>query len=100
MLPFPVVVFSPCSKLTVRLARPQYTFSVFHADIPRLRKQWLFYDLMSADAVTGQIDNCLFSLHRPQSIGRTSEEDLRGARWARMVRRALSSYIRSHANTR
>ncbi|GAA6008187.1 mitochondrial distribution and morphology protein [Rhodotorula paludigena] len=63
-----------------------YTFSVFHADIPRLRKQWLFYDLMSADAVTGQIDNCLFSLHRPQSIGRTSEEDLRGARWARMSR--------------
>ncbi|BGP22367.1 Mitochondrial distribution and morphology protein 31, mitochondrial precursor [Rhodotorula toruloides] len=63
-----------------------YTFSIFNADIPRLRKQWLFYDLMSAEAVTGQIDNCLFSLHKPQSIGRTSEEDLKDARWSRMSR--------------
>ncbi|GAA5879414.1 hypothetical protein JCM16303_003194 [Sporobolomyces ruberrimus] len=63
-----------------------YTFSIFNADIGRLRKQWLFYDLMSAESITGQIDNCLFSLHRPQSIGRTSEEDLKDARWSRMSR--------------
>ncbi|GAA5908284.1 hypothetical protein JCM8208_000366 [Rhodotorula glutinis] len=63
-----------------------YTFSIFHADIPRFRKQWLFYDLMSADSMTGQCDNCLFSLHRPQSIGRTSEEEMKDARWARMSR--------------
>ncbi|GAA6048152.1 hypothetical protein JCM3770_003686 [Rhodotorula araucariae] len=63
-----------------------YTFSIFHADIPRFRKQWLFYDLMSADTMTGQCDNCLFSLHRPQSIGRTSEEEMKDARWSRMSR--------------
>lgn len=40
---------------------------------------------MSADSITGQVDNCLFSLHKPQSIGRTSEEDLKDAEWSRMV---------------
>ncbi|GAA5937106.1 mitochondrial distribution and morphology protein [Sporobolomyces koalae] len=63
-----------------------YTFSIFNADIRKFRKQWLFYDLMSAESITGQVDNCLFSLHRPQSIGRTSEEDLKDARWSRMSR--------------
>lgn len=63
----------------------QYTFSIFNADIPRFRKQWLFYDLMSAESVTGQVDNCLFSLHKPQSIGTTSEEDLKNEGWSRMV---------------
>ncbi|SCZ91844.1 BZ3500_MvSof-1268-A1-R1_Chr5-3g08172 [Microbotryum saponariae] len=63
-----------------------YTFSIFNADIRRFRKQWLFYDLMSAESVVGQVDNCLFSLHTPQSIGRTSEMDLKDARWGRMSR--------------
>ncbi|KAH9813439.1 mitochondrial distribution and morphology protein family 31/32 [Melampsora americana] len=45
-----------------------YTFSIFSAHVRRLRKQWLFLDLISAEQVTGQIDNCLFSLHRPQSL--------------------------------
>ncbi|GAA5989759.1 hypothetical protein JCM11641_006025 [Rhodosporidiobolus odoratus] len=63
-----------------------YTFSIFNADIRRLRKQWLFYDFMSAESITGQVDNCLFSLHKPQSIGRTSDEDLKDARWSRMSR--------------
>lgn len=70
--------------LTLDLLR-QYTFSIFNADIRKLRKQWLFYDLLSADSITGQVDNCLFSLHKPQSIGRTSEEDLKDVEWARMV---------------
>ncbi|GAA5951193.1 hypothetical protein JCM3765_002411 [Sporobolomyces pararoseus] len=67
-----------------------YTFSIFNADIRKLRKQWLFYDLMSAESITGQIDNCLFSLHRPQSIGRTTfEEELEASlksKWSRMSR--------------
>jgi len=63
-----------------------YTFSIFNADMRRFRKQWLFYDLLSAESVTGQCDNCLFSLHKPQSIGRTSEQDLKDAHWARMSR--------------
>lgn len=35
--------------------------------------------------VVGQYDNCLFSLHTPQSIGRTMEQDVKDSRWTRMV---------------
>lgn len=63
-----------------------YTTSIFRADIRKLRKQWLFYDFLSAENVVGQFDNCLFSLHKPQSIGRTTERDLRDGKWSRMSR--------------
>ncbi|KAH9948663.1 mitochondrial distribution and morphology protein-domain-containing protein [Amylocystis lapponica] len=63
-----------------------YTFSIFRADIRTFRKQWIFYDFLAAENVVGQLDNCLFSLHRPQSIGRTTEQDLKDGQWARMSR--------------
>jgi len=63
-----------------------YTASIFRADIRTFRKQWLFYDFISAENVVGQFDNCLFSLHRPQSIGRTTDQDLKDGQWARMSR--------------
>lgn len=66
-----------------------YTASIFRADMQRLRKQWLFYDFLSADSIVGQFDNCLFSVHKPQSIGRTNEEDVKGARAQRMARPVL-----------
>ena len=62
-----------------------YTASIFRADLRRLRKQWMFYDFLSAESVVGQFDNCLFSVHKPQSIGRSTENDLK-ERSARMVR--------------
>lgn len=63
-----------------------YTASIFRADMHTFRKQWLFYDFLSAENVVGQFDNCLFSLHRPQSIGRTTDQDLKDGQWARMSR--------------
>jgi distribution and morphology protein 31 len=65
-----------------------YPFSVFQASIGNLRKQWLFYDLLSAESITGQVDNCLFSLHKPQSMRTTSEHDMKDNTWKRMVSRA------------
>ena len=62
-----------------------YTASIFRADIRTLRKQWLFYDFLRAENVVGQFDNCLFSLHKPQSIGRTTEQDIQDGKWSRMV---------------
>lgn len=64
-----------------------YTFSIFSAHMANLRKQWLFFDMLSAESITGQVDNCLFSLHRPQTIGRTSKDDLRDNTWKRMASR-------------
>ncbi|KAG2043373.1 mitochondrial distribution and morphology protein-domain-containing protein [Suillus americanus] len=63
-----------------------YTASIFRADIRSFRKQWLFYDFLRAENVVGQFDNCLFSLHKPQSIGRTTEQDLKDGKWSRMSR--------------
>lgn len=62
-----------------------YTASIFRADIQQFRKRWLFYDFLCAENVVGQFDNCLFSLHKPQSIGRTTDKDLEDGEWARMV---------------
>ncbi|ETS62552.1 hypothetical protein PaG_03187 [Moesziomyces aphidis] len=65
-----------------------FNFSIFSAHIPKLRKQWLFYDLLSADSITGQVDGCLFSLHKPQSISRTVEQDreMIHSKWKTMSR--------------
>ncbi|KAH8827908.1 mitochondrial distribution and morphology proteins-domain-containing protein [Flagelloscypha sp. PMI_526] len=63
-----------------------FTASIFRADIKTFRKRWLFYDLLNADNIVGQFDNCLISLHRPQSIGRTTEKDLADGEWSRMSR--------------
>ncbi|KAG7446576.1 uncharacterized protein BT62DRAFT_894412 [Guyanagaster necrorhizus] len=63
-----------------------YTASIFRADIRCFRKRWLFYDFLCAENVVGQFDNCLFSLHKPQSIGRTTERDLKDGDWALMSR--------------
>lgn len=49
-----------------------FNVSIFNARIPRLRAQWLFYDMLNADSITGQIDGCLFSLHKPQSVYQTT----------------------------
>ncbi|OCF38630.1 mitochondrial distribution and morphology protein 31 [Kwoniella heveanensis CBS 569] len=51
-----------------------FNFSIFNAVVGPLRKRWLFYDMMSAEGITGQFDNCLFSLHMPQKLGKTREE--------------------------
>jgi len=69
-----------------------YTASIFRADIRTFRKQWMFYDFLSAENIVGQFDNCLFSLHKPQSIGRTNEQDLLDGKWARMVGSSHSGY--------
>ncbi|SNX82642.1 related to MDM31 - Mitochondrial inner membrane protein required for mitochondrial morphology and inheritance [Melanopsichium pennsylvanicum] len=65
-----------------------FNFSIFSAHIPKLRKQWLFYDLLSADSITGQVDGCLLSLHKPQSISRTVEQDreMIHSKWKTMSR--------------
>ncbi len=47
-----------------------YNVSVFNAAVGPLRKRWLFYDILSAEAITGQLDNCLYSLHMPQKMGK------------------------------
>jgi distribution and morphology protein 31 len=41
-----------------------YTVNIFNAEVPMFRQEWLLYDIMNAEHVTGMFDNCLFSIHR------------------------------------
>ena len=54
-----------------------YNLSIFNAAIGPLRKRWLFYDVLNAEGITGQMDNCLFSLHMPQKLGKANGESKR-----------------------
>lgn len=44
-----------------------FTISIFSADLPQLRKRWLFYDLLSANQMHGAYDNSLFTIHPHQN---------------------------------
>jgi distribution and morphology protein 31 len=49
-----------------------FNISIFSCDLPKLRQQWLFYDFMSANNVSGSIDNSLFTLHPRQTHNHTA----------------------------
>lgn len=44
-----------------------FSVSIFSCDLPQLRKQWLFYDFMSANMMSGSFDNSLFTIHPRQT---------------------------------
>ncbi|KAL9606691.1 MAG: hypothetical protein Q9179_000131 [Wetmoreana sp. 5 TL-2023] len=46
-----------------------FSISVFSCDLPRLRRQWLFYDFLSANTVSGSFDESLFTIHPRQTHG-------------------------------
>ncbi|KAL9014294.1 MAG: hypothetical protein Q9173_001053 [Seirophora scorigena] len=48
-----------------------FSISVFSCDLPRLRRQWLFYDFLSAHTVSGSFDESLFTIHPRQTHGLT-----------------------------
>lgn len=48
-----------------------FTVSIFSCELPRLRKQWLFYDFLSANTMSGSFDNSLFTIHPVQAHGHT-----------------------------
>ncbi|KAL9043141.1 MAG: hypothetical protein Q9180_000077 [Flavoplaca navasiana] len=59
--------------LLVTVHQPQnfrpFSVSVFSCDLPRLRRQWLFYDFLSANMMSGSFDESLFTIHPRQTHG-------------------------------
>lgn len=57
--------------LLVTVLQPEgfrpFPVSIYNADLPRLRKQWLFYDFLSANSMTGEYDRSLFTIHPRQT---------------------------------
>lgn len=43
-----------------------FSVAVFTCDLPQLRRQWLFYDFLSANTISGTVDNSIFNLHPRQ----------------------------------
>lgn len=58
--------------LLVTVHQPQgfrpFTASIFSCDLPRLRRRYLFYDLLCANHISGSYDNSLITLHPKQSF--------------------------------
>ncbi|KAN0086720.1 hypothetical protein V8E54_000408 [Elaphomyces granulatus] len=51
-----------------------FPVSIFSCDLPQLRKQWLFYDFLSANMMSGSFDNSLFTIHPRQTDGYTGAQ--------------------------
>lgn len=43
-----------------------FSVSILSAELPRLRKQFLLYDILCVHSAVGMYDKCLFSIHTPQ----------------------------------
>ncbi|KAL6716314.1 Mitochondrial distribution and morphology protein 31, mitochondrial precursor [Lecanora helva] len=46
-----------------------FSISIYSCDLPQLRKQWLFYDFLSANTMSGSVDESLFTIHPRQIHG-------------------------------
>ncbi|EAA32852.2 hypothetical protein GE21DRAFT_5453 [Neurospora crassa] len=51
-----------------------FSVSIFSCELPQLRKQWLFYDFLSANHMSGSFDGSLFTIH-PRQIHGVSAAD-------------------------
>ncbi|KTW27464.1 uncharacterized protein T551_02963 [Pneumocystis jirovecii RU7] len=50
-----------------RKFRP-FNVSIYNCELPKLRKQWLLYDILNANTISGSYDNSLFTLHPCQTV--------------------------------
>ena len=51
-----------------------FSVSIFSCDLPQLRKQYLFYDFLSANMMSGSFDNSLFTIHPRQTHSYTGAQ--------------------------
>lgn len=51
-----------------------FSVSIYSCDLPQLRKQWLFYDFLSANMMSGSFDNSLFTIHPRQTHNYTGSQ--------------------------
>ncbi|CAG8087060.1 unnamed protein product [Penicillium olsonii] len=82
-----------------------FSVSIFSCDLPQLRKQWLFYDFLSANMMSGSYDNSLFTIHARQTHGfgnsrldRGAEEDGTSNPWKKHNRIRVDGLSIDHLN--
>ncbi|PYI23334.1 hypothetical protein BO99DRAFT_470764 [Aspergillus violaceofuscus CBS 115571] len=81
-----------------------FPVSIFSCDLPQLRKQWLLYDFMSANMMSGSFDNSLFTIHPRQTHGFTGAqldsgtEDGKSSPWKKHSRIRVDGLNIDHLN--
>ncbi|KAJ6092908.1 hypothetical protein N7486_008197 [Penicillium sp. IBT 16267x] len=82
-----------------------FSISIFSCDLPQLRKQWLFYDFLSANMMSGSFDNSLFTIHPRQTNGFTggrwdegTDEDGKASPWKKHSRIRVDGLNVDHLN--
>ncbi|KAG0269897.1 Mitochondrial distribution and morphology protein 31, mitochondrial precursor [Linnemannia exigua] len=72
-----------------------YTVSVFSAQFPCFRKQWICYDMLCADSMVGMFDGCLFSCYTAQRENTDTQSD---TKWKRTTRFKIDDVKIDHLN--
>lgn len=80
-----------------------FTVSLYNAELPRLRKQWLFYDFLCANNMTGEYDGSLFTIHQRQHHSFTGAPlddptETRNDPWKKQSRIRLDALNIDHLN--
>lgn len=80
-----------------------FTVSIFNCELPRLRKQWLFYDFLSANNMSGSFDNSLFTIHPRQVHNYTGAplidgEETEPSQWKKQSRLRIDGLKIDHLN--
>lgn len=78
-----------------------FKVAIYNCELARLRKHWLFYDLLNADNVSGAYDNSLFTVHKRQRLNDFDEfhaEDAARSPWKRVTRLRVDSLSVDHLN--
>ncbi|KAK9464016.1 mitochondrial distribution and morphology protein family 31/32 [Lipomyces oligophaga] len=83
-----------------------FQISIFSCDLPQLRRQWLFYDLICANHMSGSYDDSLFTIHPRQTLRSTGgaplvdekeDNDVRNA-WKKTSRLRVDGVAIDHLN--
>ncbi|KAJ5224145.1 Mitochondrial distribution and morphology protein 31 [Penicillium chermesinum] len=75
-----------------------FSISIFTCDLPQLRKQWLFYDFLSANMMSGSFDNSLFTIHPRQTHGFTGNQLDESSPWEKHSRIRVDGLNIDHLN--
>ncbi|GAB7349489.1 hypothetical protein MBLNU459_g0200t1 [Dothideomycetes sp. NU459] len=79
-----------------------FSVSIYSCDLPRLRKQWMFYDLLSANMMSGSFDDSLFTIHPRQTHNHTglavNEEIGDPTQWKKHSRLRMDGLKIDHLN--
>ncbi|QBM87788.1 distribution and morphology protein 31 [Metschnikowia aff. pulcherrima] len=76
-----------------------FKVAIYNCELEKLRKHWLFYDLLNANNVSGLYDDSLFTVHKRQRLddfeGDVLESELP---WKRVTRLRVDSLSVDHLN--